>query len=153
MGAHAYSLLDACFLPFEVVGSHSSLLSFFHLLGEDGGGGGGGGGGEGGAWGGERGYRLVKLRNPWGEGEWQGAFSRNSHQMTKQLEKYLKNKNNVDNNCTYGGGKDCKKLENQENQEKEDDQGTFWMPFCDFVRYFDQIDVCKAHRDWFVFLY
>lgn len=51
--------------------------------------------------------RLVKIRNPWGKGEWKGDYSDNSSLWTNELTNKLKH-------------------------TKEDD-GTFFMPFDDYL--------------------
>jgi hypothetical protein len=67
---------------------------------------------------GNRVLRLVQLRNPWGQGEWKGAFSDSSKDWTPELKVYF--------NLS-----DC---------DKED--GRFWMPLDDFEREFDYLTIC-----------
>eukprot|EP00041_Stephanoeca_diplocostata_P029261 m.858982 g.858982 ORF g.858982 m.858982 type:complete len:526 (+) comp23526_c0_seq5:1852-3429(+) len=67
--------------------------------------------------------RLVRLRNPWGTREWVGEYGRKSEQWTSKLRKEL----------GQGGATD----------------GTFWMAYDDFLARFMDVDVCKAHRDWY----
>jgi len=57
---------------------------------------------------GENGLKLIKLRNPWGQHEWNGDWSDNSKLWTPQLKKEL---NYVDAN-----------------------DGSFWMSFDDFQK-------------------
>jgi calpain-15 len=61
--------------------------------------------------------RIVKLRNPWGNGEWKGAWSdsdtKNWTSEIKQLVDY-----------------------------KKEDDGIFYMPFKDFLKYFQNYQVC-----------
>jgi hypothetical protein len=63
--------------------------------------------------------RLVQIRNPWGKFEWTGNFSDNSPLWTPQAKAELK-------------------------IETKDD-GVFWMPFEDFVQYFEGIGTVKTH--------
>lgn len=60
--------------------------------------------------------RFLKLRNPWCKFEWKGDYSRNSTKWTSELKKEL----NFDN-------------------PNDIHEGTFWMLYEDFYRFFDQI--------------
>lgn len=60
--------------------------------------------------------KLVKLRNPWGKGEWKGAFSDKDSRMTSQLRTLL--------------------------DHKDEEDGCFYMPFDDFVSYFSDFQIC-----------
>eukprot|EP00622_Pseudochattonella_farcimen_P004276 FR739634.1.p1 GENE.FR739634.1~~FR739634.1.p1 ORF type:complete len:241 (+),score=18.85 FR739634.1:76-723(+) len=69
------------------------------------------------------GHKLLKLRNPWGTFEWDGDWSDKSsvwskHPAVKQSVGF------------FAGG----------TQDKDD--GSFWMNWNDFCKYFDGIDVC-----------
>jgi len=66
--------------------------------------------------------RLVRLRNPWGQSEWTGDWSDNSSLWTPELRRQLG-------------------VENR-------DDGTFFMSFEDFVKYFSDMQICKAHDDY-----
>ena len=61
---------------------------------------------------------LVKLRNPWKEGEWNGRFSDVSDDWTPQLMRELGHTNTND--------------------------GIFWMLYEDMITVFDQVDICKV---------
>jgi len=67
------------------------------------------------------GYRLLQLRNPWGFFEWTGDWS----------DKSEKWKQNPIAATMCGHGKSGSA------------DGMFWMEMSDFVKYFDQIDVCS----------
>jgi hypothetical protein len=68
------------------------------------------------------GHKLIKFRNPWGRGEWQGRWSDNSDLWTDELR-------------TEVGA------------ETIEDDGTFWMCFDDVVQYFYSMTVCMTlHR-------
>jgi len=71
--------------------------------------------------------KLVRLRNPWGNFEWKGAFSDDSPLWTKDKIDYFKPVFN-------------------------DDDGMFWMEFSTFMGNFDNIEVCfaedKKGNDW-----
>ena len=62
--------------------------------------------------------RLVKLRNPWGSGEWNGSWSDNDKRWTDQLRKDVE----------FDGGKD---------------DGIFWMSYEDFDEIYGQWSVNK----------
>lgn len=64
-------------------------------------------------------FMMIMLRNPWGTGEWTGAWSDNSDMW----EKYPQVK------------RDCKVV-------NAEDDGIFWMDFFDFCKFFQSIDVC-----------
>ena len=66
--------------------------------------------------------RLVKLRNPWGKTEWKGAWSDSSPLWTSELKKRLR-------------------VENK-------DDGVFFMPYEDFLKYFSDIQFCFIHDDY-----
>ena len=68
---------------------------------------------------------MVKLRNPWGDHEWNGDWSDKSPLWTDSIKKQL----------DFDG-------------EAED--GIFWMSFKEFQSKFSDIDVCK-YRDDFKF--
>jgi len=67
--------------------------------------------------------RLVKLRNPWGRGEWSGSYADGDAAMTQELASRLNHK-----------------------IDKED--GTFWMEWEKFIDYFRDITVCKVVHNW-----
>uniref|UniRef100_A0A182P1C9 Calpain n=1 Tax=Anopheles epiroticus TaxID=199890 RepID=A0A182P1C9_9DIPT len=62
--------------------------------------------------------RLICVRNPWGSGEWSGAWGDNSLEWIMVRDEKMAELNIV----------------------RED--GEFWMSFEDFVKYFDDISVC-----------
>ena len=66
--------------------------------------------------------KLVKLRNPWGRGEWKGAWSDKSPLWTPELKQKL-------------GIKDV-------------DDGIFFMAFKDWQKYFNDFDVCYYHDNY-----
>ena len=63
--------------------------------------------------------RLIQLRNPWGKGEWKGAWSDNDRRWTRSLEREF-------------------------NLEKKED-GIFFMDYDDFVKYYSDFQVCYYH--------
>ena len=67
--------------------------------------------------------QLVKLRNPWGQGEWKGDWSDNSPLWTSQIKQEV----------GFDG-------------VKED--GIFWMSFKDYLSTFDSLNVVKYHDDY-----
>jgi len=62
----------------------------------------------------------VKLRNPWGKTIWKGSWSFSSSQWTKPL----RDKYNYNNNP---------------------DDGSFYMHWRDFCRYFGEVVICKIN--------
>uniref|UniRef100_A0A8C5Q953 Calpain-9 n=1 Tax=Leptobrachium leishanense TaxID=445787 RepID=A0A8C5Q953_9ANUR len=67
---------------------------------------------------------LVRARNPWGQVEWNGAWSDNSSEW-----------NNVD------------PAEKKRLTQICSDDGEFWMNFDDFKRYFDKVEICNLTPD------
>jgi calpain-15 len=68
------------------------------------------------------GNKLVNIRNPWGSFEWDGAWSDHSAKWTPDMIKEVK-------------------------PVLDDNDGTFWMCFEDFVKHFSGLNVCRA-RNW-----
>jgi len=62
-----------------------------------------------------KGNKLMRIRNPWGKGEWKGPWSDGSKEWTPALKKHF----------DYEFGND----------------GTFFMKFEDYVRFFNRIHV------------
>ncbi|KAK7066393.1 Calpain-15 [Halocaridina rubra] len=68
------------------------------------------------------GFRLLRLRNPWGHYSWKGDWCDDSPLWTPELRGKL---------MPHGG-----------------DDGVFWISFQDVLKYFDCIDICKVHSNW-----
>lgn len=66
-------------------------------------------------------HRLLRVRNPWGQGEWRGRWADGSSQWTKAILAEL--------NYSFG------------------DDGTFWISFEDWVRQFSKLYVCRLYED------
>ena len=66
-------------------------------------------------------FKLIKLRNPWGQFEWKGPWSDSSRNWTFQYRKEMA----------------C---------EVKDD-GVFWMEFKDFCTYYDKMTCCRMLND------
>lgn len=64
---------------------------------------------------------MIRARNPWGQGEWKGAWSDESEQW-----------NNIP------------KQEKDDMGFVIDDDGEFWMDFSDFIQYFSSIHICMV---------
>ncbi|XP_059138842.1 calpain-9-like isoform X2 [Physella acuta] len=62
---------------------------------------------------------LIRLRNPWGCGEWNGAWSDSSREMAS-----------------------LSRRQQEELKFHTQDDGEFWMEFKDFVRNFHEINIC-----------
>ncbi|XP_048841406.1 calpain-3-like isoform X6 [Brienomyrus brachyistius] len=68
--------------------------------------------------------RLVRLRNPWGQVEWNGPWSDNSKEWAS-----------------------IAKAEKEKLQQQNAEDGEFWMSFEDFKRNFTKIEICNLTPD------
>lgn len=64
-------------------------------------------------------HKLINIRNIWGSFEWDGAWSRKSAFWTPDIIEVL-------------------------NPKLDEDDGTFWMSFEDFLKHFTGVNVCKT---------
>jgi len=72
-----------------------------------------------------KGHRLLKVRNPWGEGEWRGAWSDGSEQWTAEWMQLLDHK--------FG------------------DDGMFWISYEDLLRRYSSFDRTRLFGpDWII---
>ncbi|XP_055963024.1 calpain-8 [Sorex fumeus] len=70
-----------------------------------------------------RSEKLIRLRNPWGEVEWTGAWSDNAPEW-----------NSID-------------PRRREELDKNAEDGEFWMAFSDFLRQFSRLEICNLSPD------
>ncbi|XP_035770384.1 calpain-9 [Neolamprologus brichardi] len=68
--------------------------------------------------------KLVRIRNPWGQVEWNGAWSDNSREW-----------NYIDS------------AEKTRLMQNSADDGEFWMEFEDFKRNYDKVEICNMSPD------
>ncbi|XP_038567861.1 calpain-9 [Micropterus salmoides] len=68
--------------------------------------------------------QLIRIRNPWGQVEWNGPWSDDSREWTY-----------VD------------KAEKTRLQQDSADDGEFWMEFEDFKRNYDKVEICNMTAD------
>ncbi|XP_034066665.1 calpain-3-like [Gymnodraco acuticeps] len=68
--------------------------------------------------------RLVRLRNPWGQVEWNGPWSDNSKEWTT-----------------------LSKTEKEKLQHQSAEDGEFWMSFEDFKKNYTKIEICNLTPD------
>lgn len=72
-----------------------------------------------------KGLRLVKLRNPWGRGEWEGAFADSSPERKQYDAEFVRVFNTS--------------VRSQERAEINETDGTFFMPFDDWLKHFTSL--------------
>lgn len=65
-------------------------------------------------------HKLVCLRNPWGKGEWTGRWSDNSKEWTSRYKRLL--------------------------NQKDADDGIFWMLYEDFCLHFKNVSYCRLMK-------
>ncbi|KAM6939559.1 calpain-2 catalytic subunit-like [Xenentodon cancila] len=67
--------------------------------------------------------KLIRIRNPWGQVEWTGAWSDSSEQW-----RYISN-------------------EDRERLSHRSEDGEFWMSFLDFLRHYSRLEICNLTPD------
>ena len=107
IAGHAYSVED-----FEGLNYYSSIFIYIFSLVING-------------------TKIVKLRNPWGAGEWKGDWGddwiiANAKTELRNINSVQRQKLDVDNLL----------------KGTDDEDGMFWMAWTDFVREFEALTVC-----------
>jgi calpain-15 len=69
----------------------------------------------------------MRMRNPWGQTEYSGFASESDTKFWGQVPKETKDKILP---------------------KREADDGDFVLPFSEFIRNFDSIDICHVHDDY-----
>uniref|UniRef100_A0AAQ4PKB4 Calpain-2 catalytic subunit n=1 Tax=Gasterosteus aculeatus aculeatus TaxID=481459 RepID=A0AAQ4PKB4_GASAC len=67
--------------------------------------------------------KLIRIRNPWGQVEWTGAWSDNSAQWRQISD------------------------EDRERLSHRSEDGEFWMSFNDFLRHYSRLEICNLTPD------
>jgi calpain-15 len=67
-------------------------------------------------------HKLMNIRNPWGNFEWDGDWSDKSSLWTREMKELI-------------------------NPVLDENDGTFWMSFGDFVKHFRSLNVCRV-KNW-----
>ncbi|XP_068558867.1 calpain 2, (m/II) large subunit, like [Cebidichthys violaceus] len=67
--------------------------------------------------------KLIRIRNPWGQVEWTGAWSDNSAQWRQISD------------------------EDRERLSHRSEDGEFWMSFKDFLRHYSRLEICNLTPD------
>lgn len=67
------------------------------------------------------GNKLINIRNPWGNFRWEGDWSPVSQLWTDEIKKEI-------------------------NPMLDENDGTFWMGFNDFIRSFRSLNICRVHN-------
>jgi calpain-5 len=73
--------------------------------------------------------QMIRLKNPWGNGEWKGAWSDGSSEW-RQVPKGERERMGLN----------------------FDDDGEFWMEFGDFLNYFNEVSICRTINTTFKLL-
>ncbi|XP_030627252.1 calpain-2 catalytic subunit-like [Chanos chanos] len=67
--------------------------------------------------------KLVRIRNPWGQVEWTGAWSDNSSEWYHVSD------------------------EDRDRLKQRAEDGEFWMSFSDFLRHYSRVEICNLTPD------
>jgi hypothetical protein len=83
------------------------------------------------------GEKLIQLRNPWGRAEWKGKYS-DHDDSTKGWR--------PDQGLLSWVAGDNNGIE-EEDLNKKDDDGIFWMPYSSFIQNYDLVEFCAVSRN------
>ena len=105
-GTRHFGMFESVISPSGLVGGHAyTIINIYHKTYKN------------------KDYKLVKLRNPWGEKEFNGDWSDKSSKWNDELKKRL----------DFDGVKD---------------DGIFYMSYDDFLEYYSSIEIVKIKKDY-----
>jgi hypothetical protein len=84
------------------------------------------------------GEKLLKIRNPWGSFEWNGAWSDNSKKWTPEIRQevgYLNTRNQKNDDLS-------------DNADFLIEDGFFFMEYSDYLKFFTCTYICKINDDY-----
>ena len=113
---HAYALLRATFVPYYR-SETKRLANFYSNV---------------------KGNRLLKIRNPWGNGEWTGKWSDGSSAWTDDLKRELE----------WSSADDGDTINILNLALLIFTIGTFWMDYDDFLKYFAEVTINYVQSGW-----
>ena len=123
---HAYSVLNTCTLEKKVKGKYDYGCGF------------------------EEEWQIIKLRNPWGKVEWNGAWSHGSTMWDLVRRGDIRVKSQADielRSFDQRPDTEDEELKIKKEIESNESQGIFWMETTDFIKNFAGFSVCEVELD------